>query len=110
MKNTSTWNDHEVEMQEGNLDGWEFADDFFPWIYPSSRGLMVCVTDWDIGDDGWESVSVGIRVEELLPRMLEAHIEEMSDIAEALATADSLDRMAAAIRARVAFKAEGPQP
>jgi len=97
------WGDYDVELMEGNLGEWEFVEDHEPWLCPSVNGLQVCVTDWSCNSDAeWDYIIVALRAEDMLPRMLEAHVEDEDGVKAAIASAESLERMAAKIRAHVA--------
>ena len=75
---TNIWNGIEVEVYEGpsDLSTWEFNDPF-PWLYATEKGLDFVVPDWDIVEDEWEMVQVGINLDDLIERFLE--LEEGND-------------------------------
>jgi hypothetical protein len=71
------------------------------------------VTDWNLTHAGdWDYVVVALRLEDLLPNMLRAFFDDPEDVQPAIAAAESLERMAAAIRAKAAnlTGTTAPQP
>lgn len=114
MNRMGKWGEYAVELMEGDDPAtWNFVPDSEPWLCPDESGLQVSVTDWSLNAAGdWDYIVVALRLEDTLPDLLRAHIEEPEDVEKAIASAESLERMASAIRARVAeiMGTTAPQP